>query len=128
MLHTELHAMHGLSSDASFSNMSPCQPSEEVVDTLTKEMENMIVEHQLRNEGPIRSLWDTAIKRRKGVEERLEKILTSDEIQAEGSGSVLRAKDGMSDNGMDLSSDTIRTHRVRLPSPPDSLVNVPSGA
>ena len=98
MLHAELHAMHGLSSNSSFSDMNPCQPSEEVLETLTREMENMIIEHQLRSEGPIRSIWDAAIKRRKGVEKRLEDILKDD--AQEGHGGV----QGISERGTRMSS------------------------
>jgi len=63
MLHTELHAMQGSKSTATFSNITPCQPSDADIDELSREMENMIVEHQLRLESPIRPVWDAAVQR-----------------------------------------------------------------
>lgn len=63
VLHTELHSMQGSKSTSSFSNITPCQPSDVDMDELSREMENMIVEHQLRLEAPIRPVWDTAVQR-----------------------------------------------------------------
>lgn len=63
MLHTELHAMQGLKSTSTFSSITPCQPSDVDIDELSREMENMIVEHQLRLESPIRPVWDAAVQR-----------------------------------------------------------------
>ncbi|KLO11096.1 hypothetical protein SCHPADRAFT_942352 [Schizopora paradoxa] len=63
MLHTELHSMQGSKSTSSFSNITPCQPTDVDMDELSREMENMIVEHQLRLEAPIRPVWDAAVQR-----------------------------------------------------------------
>jgi len=63
MIHTELHAMQGSKSTSTFSNITPCQPSDVDIDELSREMENMIVEHQLRLETSIRPVWDAAVQR-----------------------------------------------------------------
>ncbi|KAH8115275.1 hypothetical protein DFH11DRAFT_96980 [Phellopilus nigrolimitatus] len=60
LLHLELHSM---SSDpdtatAIFGDIKPCQPSITVLDTLTREMEDIVVEQQVRAEPPLRALWD----------------------------------------------------------------------
>jgi hypothetical protein len=96
--------------------MTPCQPTEEVMNTLTKEMENMIIEHQLRNEGPIKSLWDVAVRRRKGVEVRLEEILKDDSqtiLGQEGGLKHVEAKVGTRVKGdedglLDISTETVK--------------------
>lgn len=65
MLHTELHSVQpkGKSRTSVASPEPPSQTSEVVMDTLTQEMENIIIENQLRKEAPLRSVWEAAIAR-----------------------------------------------------------------
>ncbi|EIN06592.1 DnaJ-domain-containing protein [Punctularia strigosozonata HHB-11173 SS5] len=66
MLHTELNAIHH-TDGSSFAtpNLVP-QPDPAIVETLTKEMENMAIEARLVREahaGPLKSAWEAAIAR-----------------------------------------------------------------
>jgi hypothetical protein len=75
MLHTELHSINPPETEdntvvplhrrpyASFSNMKPCPPLPgDVVQLLAEEMENMIIEGNVKKEtGPLRSVWESAV-------------------------------------------------------------------
>jgi hypothetical protein len=69
MLQTELYSVqpqvdlksHSQSRRTSLKPLT--EPAEAVMETLTHEMENMIIENKLRKEVPLRSTWDAAISR-----------------------------------------------------------------
>jgi len=64
MLHTELHSLeHPASTRAWFSQMKPpAPPTNEMLDLLEQEIEDMIIEGNVRKEaGPLRSVWEGAI-------------------------------------------------------------------
>ena len=81
MLHTELHSIQPHSKSQQPPPQSPAQQQRQqpsrrtslrpitaplksgVIDTLTHEMENMIVENKLRKEAPLRSIWEAAVAR-----------------------------------------------------------------
>ncbi|KAL0955700.1 hypothetical protein HGRIS_001921 [Hohenbuehelia grisea] len=69
MVHTELHSIHPLPANplarATLPRMRPCIPlSPDTIDVLSKEMEKMIIEMNVKKDiGPIRSAWETAIIR-----------------------------------------------------------------
>lgn len=104
--------MHGIASSVSFSDMKPCEPSDKVIEELTNEMENMILEHQLRVEGPIRPLWETAVQRSRnlGIQKQATYSATPSNSQSS------------SENGPNNFSQ-VRTkgNDARLPSPPMSI-------
>lgn len=63
MLHTELHTIHP-DSNATHAPLQPLlEPNPQVMQTLSGEMENMIVESKLKKEAPLRSAWDAAVAR-----------------------------------------------------------------
>ena len=65
MLHTELHSIHPWSPESrvSLTRMRPLtNPSEEIMETLSKEMENMVIEANIKKDaGPLRSVWEAAV-------------------------------------------------------------------
>ncbi|KAK0493047.1 DnaJ-domain-containing protein [Armillaria luteobubalina] len=68
LLHTELHSVHSVTSSServSLSRMRPLlEPSSDVMDELSKEMENMIIETNIKKDtGPLKTLWETAVKK-----------------------------------------------------------------
>lgn len=66
MIHTELHSIHPeTTSHVSLSRIQPLTtPSPDIIDALSKEMEKMIIEGNVKREaGPIRAAWETAIRR-----------------------------------------------------------------
>jgi len=67
MLHTELHSIHPLSTPhTSLTHMKPFPgpPSEQVMQLLTEEMQNMIIEMNVKKDsGPLKSIWEGAIAR-----------------------------------------------------------------
>ena len=73
MLHTELHSLQGLKSTANFGSVSPAQPSDADMEILTREMENMVVEQQMRNEAPIQALWTAAVEQGRELFQRARK-------------------------------------------------------
>src|ERR1700728_2096876 len=76
MLHTELNSIqpqphpHPQSqSPHKPTPTTPIQPgSGPTIQTLTNEMENMIIENKLRKEAPLRSFWEAAVRRGWGRE------------------------------------------------------------
>lgn len=72
-IHTELHSVHGPKTGtqptaATFTNLSPCEePADAVIELLTAQMENMIIETQLMDGGPLKSAVDNAVERRRRV-------------------------------------------------------------
>ncbi|KAK0222439.1 hypothetical protein EDD85DRAFT_779438 [Armillaria nabsnona] len=68
LLHTELHSIHPVTSSServSLSRMRPLvEPSSDVMDELSKEMENMIIETNIKKDaGPLKTLWETAVQK-----------------------------------------------------------------
>lgn len=66
LLHTELHSIHPRSEEScvSTSHLRPClDPSQEIIDQLSLEMENMMIERQVMQDvGPLKSAWENAIQ------------------------------------------------------------------
>ncbi|KAK7036528.1 hypothetical protein VNI00_011725 [Paramarasmius palmivorus] len=65
MLHTELHSIHPFTptTRVSTTELHPCNPSSDIMDSLAKEMENMIIETNLKKDiGPLRSAREEAIE------------------------------------------------------------------
>lgn len=66
LLHTELHSIHPSTPETrvSMARMRPRPPpSAEVINELSKEMENMLIEKNVMQEvGPLRSVWEHAIE------------------------------------------------------------------
>ena len=132
MLHVELHSAHGLSAPAAsyFSDNQPCEPTDAVMEALTKEMENMIVEHQLRTDTPLRTLWDTVVARQRDSATKVSSRLQSPSPSDNGTDDEEIANDGYlgTDRGVQ-SAHEIQPRRfspasianARLPSPPKSL-------
>ncbi|EJD08099.1 DnaJ-domain-containing protein [Fomitiporia mediterranea MF3/22] len=79
MLNLELHAMSNSSTsqdtsspaDVMFDSVPPCEPPPEVLNELSKEMEDILVEQFVHSEPPLRALWDEAV--RKSRESRAER-------------------------------------------------------
>ncbi|KAJ8093119.1 hypothetical protein PM082_020604 [Marasmius tenuissimus] len=72
ILHTELHAAHpsGAPDTLSMGQIVPCTPSPDVMDSLAKEMENMIIEARLQdNIPPLQRAREAAIERRRAGKE-----------------------------------------------------------
>jgi len=122
MLHTELHSVQprgkSRTSFASLKQLS--EPAEVVMDTLTHEMQNMIIENKLRKEVPLRSTWEAAIARGK---ER-ERAVTMVEMRSSGGVGQGQGKRGdlpSSPLPNEKSQDLFGSHAVsspgRLPSP-----------
>ncbi|KAJ7198579.1 DnaJ-domain-containing protein [Mycena pura] len=67
ILHTELHALQPSAEHVPFSRLRPITaPSEEVMDALTSEMENMIIETTVKQDGgPFKSVWNAAVQKGK---------------------------------------------------------------
>jgi len=66
MLHTELHSVQPQShtKPQRAGGLKPVlEPSPSVMDTFTREMQNMIIENKLRKEAPLRSFWEAAVER-----------------------------------------------------------------
>jgi len=73
MLHTELNTIQPQPQPQPYAHsqsQSPHKPTAPIqhepgptIQTLTKEMENMIIENKLRKEAPLRSLWEAAVRR-----------------------------------------------------------------
>ena len=64
MLHTEVHSIHPKPHRTNFTTLKPLtQPDAGVMDTLTSEMQNMIIENKLRKEAPLRTAWEGAVIR-----------------------------------------------------------------
>ncbi|KAK0459377.1 DnaJ-domain-containing protein [Desarmillaria tabescens] len=68
LLHTELHSVHPVTSSSekvSLSRMRPLlEPSSDVMDELSKEMENMIIETNIKKDaGPLKTIWETAVQK-----------------------------------------------------------------
>ncbi|KAJ7072806.1 DnaJ-domain-containing protein [Mycena amicta] len=67
LVHTELHTIQPSAPQIPLSRLRPVtDPSPEVMDTLSLEMEKMIIETSLKQEvGPLASLWEAAVERGK---------------------------------------------------------------
>ncbi|KAK7057706.1 J domain-containing protein [Favolaschia claudopus] len=64
LLHLELHSLQPSTEHIPPGRMLPVQPSEEIMDTLTVEMEKMIIEGQVKQEGgPFKSVWNAAVEK-----------------------------------------------------------------
>ncbi|GJJ08403.1 hypothetical protein Clacol_002619 [Clathrus columnatus] len=67
MLSMEFRSMHGSSAVPPFSPdsfaLSPFTPSEEIVQALTNEMENLIIDKQLQTKPALRSQWEGVMER-----------------------------------------------------------------
>lgn len=64
MLHTEVHSIQAKPRSASFTTLKPLtQPDEAVMDALTNEMQNMIIENKLKKEAPLKTAWEGAVMR-----------------------------------------------------------------
>jgi len=61
-LRMDLHAMHGDPLER-INPDEPYHPSSEVIDLLTDEMENLLLENRLRAQTPLQSLWNFAVER-----------------------------------------------------------------
>lgn len=126
MLHIELHSAHGPSSSVAshFSDTQPCQPTNTVLDSLSREMENMIVEHQLRSDTPLRTLWDTIVGRKRDLAANVSaqlKLTTPSDIDADGEGRSTIEADTEHESVSQTKQQLPRAHSSRLPSPPMSL-------
>ncbi|KAJ7496735.1 hypothetical protein FB451DRAFT_1359294 [Mycena latifolia] len=65
LLHTELHALQPSTEHIPLGRLRPVtQPSEDVMDALSAEMEKMIIETAVKQEGgPFKSAWEAAIEK-----------------------------------------------------------------
>jgi hypothetical protein len=88
MLHTELHSVQPQEkSQTKFASPKPLsKPAEVVMDTLTHEMQNMIIENTLRKEAPLRSTWEAAIAR--GQARERGRAVTMVDMRSGGGGGV----------------------------------------
>ena len=74
MIQIELHSAHGEPTGvpptgATFPYVPPCnEPAEQVMNLLSQEIENMVIEGKiLRESGPMKSLVDTILERRRNA-------------------------------------------------------------
>ncbi|KAJ6631443.1 hypothetical protein B0H10DRAFT_1938330 [Mycena sp. CBHHK59/15] len=65
LLHTELHSIHPAQEHVSPGHLRPLtQPSTDIMDSLSEEMEKMIIEANVKQEGgPFKSAWQAAIEK-----------------------------------------------------------------
>jgi len=65
LLHLELHSLQPSAEHVPLGRLRPvAQPSEDVIDTLSAEMEKMIIEGQVKQEGgPFKSVWEAAVEK-----------------------------------------------------------------
>lgn len=100
------------------------------MDTLTDEMQNMIIENKLRKEVPLRSTWETAIAR--GRERERERAVTMVEMRSGGGDGTAGGEEGkrrcLSPNGksQDSFGSIVTSSPGRLPSPRPSPPPPPS--
>ncbi|ESK97228.1 membrane associated [Moniliophthora roreri MCA 2997] len=97
MLHTELHSIHPFTPETRVptTEMQPCNPSADVMDTLAKELENMIIETNLKKGiGPLRTAREKAVERGRGAKELnatrkpLSATLLNTELEARANGNL----------------------------------------
>ncbi|GBE80777.1 chaperone J-domain-containing protein [Sparassis crispa] len=75
-IQVDLHSVHGPRTntpptDATFAYVPPCtEPAEGVVNRLTSEMENMVIESQLRDGGPLKRAVDAVIAKQRRAQEQ----------------------------------------------------------
>ncbi|EEB94971.1 hypothetical protein MPER_06132, partial [Moniliophthora perniciosa FA553] len=77
------------------TEMQPCNPSQDVMDTLAEELENMIIETNLKKDiGPLRAARDKAIERGRAAKELnatrkpLSPTLLNTQLEAEANGNL----------------------------------------
>jgi hypothetical protein len=69
LLHLELHALQPSTEHVPLGRLRPiAQPAEDVMDGLSAEMEKMIIEGQVKQDGgPFKSVWEAAVERGRRV-------------------------------------------------------------
>ncbi|KAF5357335.1 hypothetical protein D9758_005940 [Tetrapyrgos nigripes] len=81
MLHTELHSIHPFTPETRISaslTKPRVDPDQEIMDQLAAEMENMIIESNLKKDsGPLRSAWDNAVKKARSRSKSLSAMMTT---------------------------------------------------
>lgn len=120
MLHAELHSIHPLSSDEMCVNIARKpydNPSKEVLDLLSEEMENMIIEANIIQEvGPLKSACEAAV-----TQGRRSRASTSGDPLANGDGGSGTLPSPISPCGTPprelASHDDWQSSPGRLPSP-----------
>lgn len=116
--------MHGVV-DPSRTFTATDQPDERVITALTDEMENMIIDKNIKEHPMLRTVWDNAIRRR-----RNEFLLDQrPAFSRQGSSSSTIGRRVGTDSGFALRGRRDFTSPPpALPSPPVSVVALPSGA
>ncbi|KAI5123794.1 hypothetical protein M0805_009089 [Coniferiporia weirii] len=120
MLQLELHAMSGDTSNdistfasvTSTGSVTPCNPPPDVLAALVHEMEDMLVEQQVRNELPLRALWDAAVQKEQTNEKGGHDPVASNDEE------ILSPEREVEENGSQASSSTLN---ARLFSPSTSM-------
>jgi hypothetical protein len=117
MLHTELHSIHPFTPETRVSaiQMKPrVDPDEEVMNKLASEMENMIIEGNLKKDiGPLRSAWDNAVQKARTRSQSLSTLMMSTAMRKARNTSI-QPEDGCE---RDESPGSAVDGEGRLPSP-----------
>ena len=111
MLHTEVHSIQPESLSTDFTPLKlPTQRDEAVMDTLTSEMQNMVIENKLKKEAPLRTAWEGAIMRGKRS-----RAVTEGRINGHGKYHLLSPVSPPPGKGRELRD--VESSPGRLPSP-----------
>ncbi|TDL23093.1 hypothetical protein BD410DRAFT_859597 [Rickenella mellea] len=122
MIHIDLHAVHAESPSIPGSAryydvpLPACSPSPEVRELLKREMEDLIVANQLREEGPLRSRWEAAVARGKAIWNASRKGSNSPNVKDTG--------EERGDRPLDAELDTLERNETWPPAPSQSVYPV----
>ncbi|KAJ7108440.1 hypothetical protein C8R43DRAFT_187412 [Mycena crocata] len=101
LLHSELHCLQPSTEHVSLGRLRPVQPSSEVMDALSAEMEKMIIETAVKQEGgPFKSVWEAAVAKGKRLAATAALSLPKTPMKGYNWGTFPRSATSTPDKGM----------------------------